>query len=67
MRPRDLVEIAWETPLGAREWRPAIVLCVMPRLLIVEYSDGKRHCLPREHARPRLVPLNMGGNDAAHR
>jgi hypothetical protein len=60
MKPRDLVEISWETPLGGRKWRQAIILCVMPRLLIVQYQDGKRHCIPKEHARPVLVPRNGG-------
>jgi hypothetical protein len=69
MKPRDLVEVAWETPLGKREWRQAVVLCAMPRLLIVEYQDGKRHCLPMEAVRPVLVdarrlqwPVSLGSS-----
>jgi hypothetical protein len=59
MRPRELVEVAWETPLGERQWRQGIVLCAMPRLLIIEYKDGKRHCLPKEHVRPLARPTEV--------
>ena len=52
MKPRKLVEVPWETAPGQRTWRQAVVLHEMPRLLIVEYKDGKRHLLPREHVRP---------------
>jgi hypothetical protein len=54
MKPRDLVEAIRETPQG-RQWRQAIVLTVMPRLVIVEYPDGVRHCLPIEEVRPLLT------------
>jgi hypothetical protein len=60
MKPQDIVEVSWQTPLGQRQWRQAIVLCAMPRLLIIQYQDGKRHCLPIEHVRPALRP-SMGG------
>lgn len=66
VKPRDLVEIAWETPQRRREWRQAVILTVMPRLLIVEYKDGKRHCIPKEHARPAMqqqVRLPLPGDD----
>lgn len=49
-----MVEVPWQTPQGERSWRRAIVLHAMPRLLIVEYKDGKRHLLPREHVRPLM-------------
>jgi hypothetical protein len=52
------VEVPWQTPQGQQTWRQAIVLCSMPRLLIVQYKDGKRHLLPREHVRPiASVPM----------
>jgi hypothetical protein len=54
MKPRDLVEVVYETPQG-RQWRQAIVLTVMPRLVIIEYVDGVRHCLPKELVRPAAV------------
>ena len=57
MKARDLVEVVWEDPQGKREWRQAVVLTVMPRLLIIEYPDGKRHCMPKEHVRPVKRPL----------
>ena len=60
MGPRSLVEVSWETPLGERKWRQGIVLCAMPRLLIIEYVDGKRHCLPREHVRPVMKEARDG-------
>jgi hypothetical protein len=60
MRPGALVEVAHLSPhSGQRVFRPAKVLTAMPRLVIVEYGDGRRHCIPKERVRPITVPVEM--------